>query len=118
MGFISFLPGTYEKEIGSSFRFEPKLEISLKILKLENVLEGEKPLNLIENILMEVGLEKGYERLTNREKEVINLYYLEGYRDEEIANFYGIRRQIINRLRIKGLTKLRKYINIFLITFC
>ena len=75
-------------------------------------------MNHIENILIDAGLEKGYARLTNREKEVISLYYLKGYRDEEIANFYGIRRQIINRLRIKGLTKLRKYINIFLITFC
>ena len=70
-------------------------------------------MNFIENILMDIGLEKGYERLTDREKKVINLYYLEGYRDEEIAHFYGIRRQIINRIRIKGLTKLRKYKNIF-----
>ena len=62
---------------------------------------------------MKIGLEKGYVHLTKREKKVIELYYLAGYRDEEIANFYGIRRQIINRLRIKGLTKLRKYKNIF-----
>ena len=70
-------------------------------------------MNLIENVLTEIGLEKGYARLTNREKKVIELYYLAGYRDEEIAHFYGIRRQIINRIRIKGLTKLRKYKNIF-----
>ena len=70
-------------------------------------------MNLIENVLTEIGLEKGYARLTKREKKVIELYYLAGYRDEEIAHFYGIRRQIINRLRIKGLTKLRKYKNIF-----
>jgi DNA-directed RNA polymerase specialized sigma subunit len=31
----------------------------------------------LENILINIDLEKGYERLTKREKKVINLYYLE-----------------------------------------
>jgi RNA polymerase sigma factor for flagellar operon FliA len=64
-------------------------------------------LNRLENILINLDLEKGYERLTKREKKVINLYYLEGYKDEEIAAFYGITQQVINRLRRKGINKLK-----------
>jgi RNA polymerase sigma factor for flagellar operon FliA len=64
-------------------------------------------LNRLENILINIDLEKGYERLTKREKKVINLYYLEGYKDEEIAAFYGITQQVINRLRRKGINKLK-----------
>ena len=61
----------------------------------------------LENILAEVDLEKGYKRLTKRERKIINLYYLEGYKDEEIAAFYGITQQVINRLRRKGINKLK-----------
>jgi len=66
-------------------------------------------LTILKTILAENHLEEGYMLLTKREKTIIQLYYLEGYRDEEIANYYGIRRQIINRLRRKGLTKLKKF---------
>ena len=51
----------------------------------------------LENILINAYLEKGYERLTKREKKVINLYYLEGYKEEEIARFYGISQQAVNK---------------------
>jgi len=64
-------------------------------------------LDRLENILIHIELEKGYERLTKREKNIINLYYLEGYRDKEIATFYGITQQVINRLRRKGINKLK-----------
>lgn len=62
----------------------------------------------LKNILQQIDLEEGYERLTEREKKIINLYYLEGYKDQEIAKFHGISRQIITRLRRKGITKLKK----------
>jgi len=65
------------------------------------------PLNRLENILIGVDLKEGYTRLTKREKNIINLYYLEGYKDEEIAAFYGITQQVINRLRRKGINKLK-----------
>ena len=64
----------------------------------------------LENILIKIGLEECYERLTKREKKIISLYYLEGYKDQEIAKFQGISRQIITRLRRKGITKLKKII--------
>jgi RNA polymerase sigma factor for flagellar operon FliA len=63
----------------------------------------------LENILINIDLEKGYERLTKREKKVINLYYLEGYKDEEIAKLYGICQQSINESRQNGIKKLKKY---------
>jgi len=66
-------------------------------------------LNRLENILIEIDLDKGYERLTKREKKIITLYYLEGYKDEEIAAFYGITQQVINRLRRKGINKLKLF---------
>jgi RNA polymerase sigma factor for flagellar operon FliA len=67
------------------------------------------PLSKLENILEKNNLEEGYKFLTEREKKVITLYYLEGYKDEEIAIFYGISRQIITRLRGKGITKLKQF---------
>ena len=62
----------------------------------------------LENILINVELGKFYERLTIRERNIISLYYLEGYKDEEIAKLYGITQQVINRLRKKGMKKLKK----------
>jgi len=64
-------------------------------------------LNTLENILREVDMERGYQLLTLRERNIISLYYLEGYKDEEIAAFYGITQQVINRLRRKGINKLK-----------
>ena len=61
----------------------------------------------LENILREVDMERGYQLLTPRERKIISLYYLEGYKDKEIAAFYGITQQVINRLRKKGINKLK-----------
>ncbi|MGB6370721.1 MAG: sigma factor-like helix-turn-helix DNA-binding protein [Atribacterota bacterium] len=67
------------------------------------------PLNRLENILIGVDLKEGYTRLTKREKNIINLYYLEGYKDEEIANIYGVCRQSVNESRKKGIKKLKYF---------
>ena len=64
-------------------------------------------MNRLENILIGTDLKEGYSRLTKREKNIINLYYLEGYKDEEIANLYSLTRQAINYIRKKGINKLK-----------
>ena len=64
------------------------------------------PLNRLENILTGADLKEGYTRLTKREKNIINLYYLEGYKEEEIARFYGVSQQAVNKSRKKGIKKL------------
>ncbi len=66
----------------------------------------------LKNILLNVELGKGYERLTIKERNIINLYYLQGYKDEEIASYYKVTRENICKLRKNGLTKLKKYKNI------
>ena len=66
-------------------------------------------MNRLENILIGVDLKEGYTRLTKREKNIINLYYLEGYKDEEIANIYGVCRQSVNESRKKGIKKLKYF---------
>ena len=76
--------------------------------------ERGQSLNTLKDILGKIDLEEGYERLTKREKKIITLYYLEGYKDEEIAFYYGVTRQNIFKIRKNGLTKLKK-IKIFLI---
>ena len=63
----------------------------------------------LENILINVELGKCYERLTIRERNIISLYYLEGYKDEEIARLYGINRQNVNRQRKRGILKLKLF---------
>lgn len=64
-------------------------------------------MNTLENILTNINLEKGYELLTLRERRIISLYYLEGYKDEEIAVVYDLTRQAINYIRKKGIKKLK-----------
>ena len=64
-------------------------------------------LNTLENILGEVDMEKSYERLTQRERNIISLYYLKGYKDEEIASHYGVTRQNIFKIRKNGIIKLK-----------
>jgi len=66
-------------------------------------------LDRLENILINIDLEKGYERLTQRERKIISLYYLEGYKDEEIAKIYGVCRQSVNESRQKGIKKLKYF---------
>ena len=64
-------------------------------------------MNRLENILINIDLEKGYEHLTKRERNIISLYYLEGYKDEEIAKLYTLTQQAINYIRKKGINKLK-----------
>ncbi|MBU4361776.1 hypothetical protein KJ813_03815 [bacterium] len=61
----------------------------------------------LENVLQNNNLEEGFNLLTKRERKIINLYYLEGYKDEEIAAFYDLTRQAINYIRKKGIDKLK-----------
>ena len=65
-------------------------------------------MTLLKTVLLENNLEEGYKLLTKREEKIISLYYLEGYKDGEIARLYGITQQVINRLRMKGIKKLKK----------
>jgi len=74
---------------------------------LPNIVRRIMLLSRLENILINVDLEKGYERLSIRERNIINLYYLEGYKDAEIAILYTLTRQAINYIRKKGINKLK-----------
>lgn len=69
-------------------------------------------MNTLENILINIDLEKGYNLLTKRERNIITLYYLEGYIDKEIASYYKVTRENIYKLRKNGLNKLKKNKNI------
>jgi len=61
----------------------------------------------LKNILRNNNLEEGFNLLTKRERRIIHLYYLEGYKDEEIAEIYGVCQQNINRQRLRGISKLK-----------
>ena len=65
-------------------------------------------MNTLKNILINVELEKGYIRLTQRERKIISLYYLEGYKDKEIASRYKVTRENICKIRKNGIIKLKK----------
>jgi len=64
-------------------------------------------MNTLENILIKIDREEAYYRLTNRERNIISLYYLAGYTDEEISKFYGLTQQAINYIKKKGINKLK-----------
>ena len=61
--------------------------------------ERRKPLTLLKDILIENNLGEGLKFLTLREQQVLSLYYLQGYKEREIANFYNITQQAISYLR-------------------
>ena len=69
-------------------------------------------MTILKTILLENNLEEGLKLLTQREKKIISLYYLEGYKDKEIASHYKVTRENIYKLRKNGLNKLKKYKNI------
>jgi len=69
-------------------------------------------MDTLENILINIDLEKGFNLLTKREKGIITLYYLQGYIDKEIASYYKVTRENVCKLRKNGLNKLKKYKNI------
>ena len=64
-------------------------------------------MTILKTILLENNLEEGLKLLTGREQNIISLYYLGGYKEREIAKFYGITQQAISYLRKKGLNKLK-----------
>jgi len=66
-------------------------------------------LDRLENILLNNNLEESYNLLTRRERKIISLYYLEGYKDEEIAKIYGVCQQSVNESRKKGIKKLKYF---------
>ena len=66
-------------------------------------------MNSLKTILQKNNLEEAHKLLTKREREIISLYYLEGYKDEEIAKIYGVCQQSVNESRKKGIKKLKKY---------
>ena len=69
-------------------------------------------MTILKTILLENNLEEGLKLLTQREKKIISLYYLEGYKDKEIASHYKVTRENIYKLRKNGLNKLKKNKNI------
>ena len=64
-------------------------------------------MTILKTILLENNLEEGLKLLTGREQNIISLYYLGGYKDEEIAATYNLTRQAINYVRKKGINKLK-----------
>ena len=64
-------------------------------------------MNVLENILIKNDLEEGFNLLSKRERNIITLYYLAGYTDEEIAKLYTLTQQAINYIRKKGINKLK-----------
>jgi RNA polymerase sigma factor (sigma-70 family) len=46
--------------------------------------------------------------LNNKEKEIINLIYIEGYTYDEVAIMYNVSRQAINNTANKSIKKLRE----------
>ena len=66
-------------------------------------------MTILKTILLENNLENGLSLLTQREQEIISLYYLEGYKDKEIAKIYGVCQQSVNESRKKGIKKLKYF---------
>jgi len=50
--------------------------------------------------------------LKDREKEMLRLYYCEGWLDREIADIYKLSRPLISKIRKEAIAKIRKYYGI------
>lgn len=59
-------------------------------------------------------LSKAIQKLTDREKEVIELYYYEELTVKEIANILGVSDSRVSQLHIRAVSKLREYLGSYM----
>ena len=69
----------------------------------------EKNKDFTEQILNEEALKKAMEFLTERQKEVIMLKFIEGYGNREIAKIIGSSEGAVKLLQFRALKKMREY---------
>jgi len=70
----------------------------------ESLCEPMSDLSDIDNSIL---LQSCYSVLTDKEKEIINLIYIQGYTFDEVANMYNVSRQAINLTATKSMKKMR-----------
>lgn len=73
----------------------------------DNSSDNEHPFLDNSFIDKKLGLDELLDFLTDKEKEVIDLIYLQGYTYDEVAMMYNVSRQAINNLANKTIKKLR-----------
>ncbi len=56
-------------------------------------------------------LEDAMKMLTVKQRQVMELKYIQDYSDFEIARILGISRQAVNRIKTRGVERLRAYFN-------
>lgn len=99
------------------------IKIPAKVLKDENKLKPElvhneflydnssdleHPFEDNSSIDMKLNIEEILDNLNERERDIINLIYLEGYTYDEVAIMYSVSRQAINTTANKSIKKLRE----------
>jgi RNA polymerase sigma factor (sigma-70 family) len=74
----------------------------------DNSTDNEHP--FLDNSLIDkkIQLDELLDTLSDREKEIINLIYIQGYTYDEVAMMYNVSRQAINNAANKSIKKLRE----------
>ena len=74
----------------------------------DNSSDHEHPFLDNSKVDLKIQLEELLDSLNNKEKEIINLIYIEGYTYDEVAIMYNVSRQAINNTANKSIKKLRE----------
>ena len=74
----------------------------------DNSTDNEHPFLDNSSIDKKIQLDELLDTLSDREKEIINLIYIQGYTYDEVAMMYNVSRQAINNAANKSIKKLRE----------
>ena len=74
----------------------------------DNSSDHEHPFLDNSKVDLKIQLEELLDSLNSKEKEIINLIYIEGYTYDEVAIMYNVSRQAINNTANKSIKKLRE----------
>lgn len=65
-----------------------------------------------DRLLDRMELEKAFEELTDKERDVLRLHYALGYSVSEVAKQKNVTRQNVNNIKVRALKKLRQHANL------
>lgn len=101
------MKGEILKELTKERRFQDN-ELLMADDTLNFIRCREKQINPLGECLL---VEKIMDQLTENEKKILQLYYLDGYRYEEIAKVLQVSVAAIKKRRTRLIKKLRRHLN-------
>ena len=62
------------------------------------------------NLIQKIEIDKAMIILNSREQTIIKMYYIDGYKEREIADRYNLTHQRINKIKSRALEKMKNFL--------